>query len=175
MVAQVSGVAARKDAAVGLVRILTEAQGIIGQPASWAKLLATCVSLCEAEPREGGSSGGAAAAGAVAPGGGAAATPYADQADEAEDCFDSALSGGGVGGVSGAAGEEYSAAFSRLAFASSKDRSAFPHIPDAKRWFVDALARLGGRFPGRVPALVDASPVAATVRSYAAAAGIAIP
>lgn len=158
------------------MRILTESHSLLGAPASWAKLLATCVGLCEHEPLD----GGAAATGPLAaPGGGAAAVgaaaPMPFGASEAEaDCFDGALMGGGAGAIAGAT-DEYSAAYSRLTFASSRDRSAFPHIPDAKRWLVDALARLGGRFPGRVPAMVDASPVAATVRAYAAAAGISIP
>lgn len=178
-VLQVSGSGPRKDTAVGLVRILTESQSVLGTPSSWAKLLATCVALCEPEPREGG--GGSSAPSAASADGSSASAASAAGAphfagDETEeiDCYDGAVGGGGVGAVAGGT-EEYSAAFSRLAFASSKDRSTFPHIPDAKRWLVEALARLGGRFPGRVPGLVDASPVAATVRMYATAAGIAIP
>jgi hypothetical protein len=151
--------------------VLTESSGVLSQPASWTKLLVVCVELCEPEPREGSTTAShSSAADASKPGG--AAAPFADEVEEI-DTFDGAVLGGGVGGVGG--GEEYSAAFSRLAFASHKDRSAYPHVPDAKRWLVEAIARLGARFPGRIPAMIDASPIAATLRKYATTAGVGIP
>ena len=161
---QIIGIGARKDAVVGLVRILTESQSILGQPALWSKLLVTCVELCEHEPHDGASL--PSGTGGVAP-----AASFLDETEEL-DCYDNAVGGSGVGAIGG--GEEYSAAFSRLTFSSSKVKSAFPHIPDARRWLVDALARLGGRFPGRVPGMIDASPVATTVRAYASTASIVI-
>jgi hypothetical protein len=152
------------------VRILTELASTLSQPASWTKLLVLCVELCEPEPHE-----GAIAAPHAAPGQSADATATTRFSDDVEemDNFDGAVGGGGVGGIGG--GEEYSAAFSRLTFAVQKGRSVFPQIPDPKRWLVDALARVGGRYPGRISPMIDASPVAATVRKYAAAAGVGLP
>jgi hypothetical protein len=73
------------------------------------------------------------------------------------------------------ASSEYSAAYSRLVFAQSRDRYAFGAVaPEPKKYLAAALGRLAASAPGRVPPLVAATPVAATIAAYCASAGVAL-
>jgi len=172
-VLQVSGSGPRKDTAVGLVRILTESQSVLGTPSSWAKLLATCVALCEPEPREGG--GGSSAPSAASADGSSASAASAAGAphfagDETEeiDCYARRRGRRGVGAV---AGERRSIRLPSHVLPLHPPRTGAPFLtsPTQSGGSLRPSLGLARRFPGRVPGLVDASPVAATVRMYAAA------
>jgi hypothetical protein len=147
---KVIGANERKEAAIGLTRILAESPTLTATPALhplWTKLLTVTVELIEPAP--------AGMAAASAPG-------HAGFADDTETEPEEGVAA------------EYTAAYSRLAFASTRERYAFASIADAGAFLVQSLARLSPTAPGVVPGLIASSAVAGAVARYAAAAGVSL-
>lgn len=172
----------RREAAIGLVRILSETQALLADAskhALWTKVLSVVVELISGgpppDPSLSGKAAVAAAAANAAGGGNAhaadgtnASGAFAEEGDEEEH--------NGAGGEAEALPAEYTAAYSRLVHAGAAHAYAFPSLPEPRQYLALQLAAAGQRCgPGVVSGLVARSPVAATVQQICAAAGIALP
>ena len=161
---------ARREAAVGLARLLCEAPSLSNGPARyplWQKLLCLVIELATGGPPPDAAAAAAALAAATAAaqlGGGALGTAFAE-----EDEGDSAAADVGAEELPA----EYQAAFSRLRHAAVRRAYAFQaQAPDARVFVGASLAALATRLqPGLVAQLVGTSPAASVASDLVLRAG----
>ena len=146
MAPRIAGTAHRREAAVGLTRLLCEVPaaylGDAAGQAAWAKLLGAVVELVEAP-----AGAPAAAASRASRLGGAAA--FMEDEDLPEEAGDGPPA-------------EYAASYSRLLHAGVPTAYAFPATPSAGAFLARSLGALAQQAP-QVTALVQASPASAAV------------
>ena len=164
---RIPGDAARREAAVGLARVLCETPSFFAdasRQAAWQKLLCTVVELCTgAAPADAAAAALAASARAAQQLGGGNAH-FAEEEDEDDPAADGAEQ----------LPAEYEAAFSRLRHAAVRRPYAFAaQAPDARAFVGASLSALSARgLPaGMLASLIAASPVAANANALVALAG----
>jgi hypothetical protein len=161
---KVLGEVHRREAAIGLTRLICETQTFFSdapRQALWGKLLCAVVELLASAhaPHEGakGAAGGAAAAASAS----SSLLAFVEEEDD-----DPLLEGEALPA-------EYTAAYSRLVHAGNAPPYAFPSHPDARAFFVASLGALAGKCPpGAIAGLIRTTPVAAAVEAMCTGAGV---